>query len=46
MDWMEKRMEKLGCMGKKLDCLLKGMEARSAAEPSAVKEENEPFQVL
>lgn len=43
---MEKRMEKLEkCMEEKLDCLLKGMEARGAAEPSAVKED-EPFQVL
>ena len=44
---MEKRMEKPEkCMEDKLDCLLKGMEVRGAAEPSAVKKEDEPFQVL
>ena len=35
--------EKLKCMEEKLDYLLKGMEVRETAEPSAVNED-EPFQ--
>lgn len=42
---LEKKVEKLDSIEEKLDCLLKGMEAKGDAEPSAVKED-EPFQVL